>query len=80
MYKCEATNDSYSEEPDVEEIEDSPQFSLEPDNENILHVSLSAMTGISQPQTLKVKGHIKKQRNGSNRYRLAPTNFWSQLW
>ena len=29
------------------------------DGETILQVSLSAMTGISQPQTLMLRGHIK---------------------
>ena len=55
LHTCEATNDLESEESDVEEIEDSPQFSPKLDNENILQVSLSAMIGISQPQTLKLK-------------------------
>lgn len=49
---CEATNDSYSEESDIEEVEDSPQFSSKLDRENIPQVSLSAMTDISKPQTL----------------------------
>jgi len=53
LYECEATNDSNSDESYIEEIKDSPQFSLELDNENILQVSLSTMTSISQ-------GHIKK--------------------
>lgn len=60
MYKCEATNDSDSEESDIEEIKDSLEFSPEPDNENIPQVSLSTVIGISQSQTLKLKGHIKK--------------------
>lgn len=47
LYTCEATNDSDNEELDVEEVEDSPQFSPKPDNENIVQVSLSAMTSIS---------------------------------
>ena len=60
LYNCEATNDSNSEDSDIEEIEDALQFSPELDNGSIPQVSLSAMTGISQPQTLKLKGHIKK--------------------
>lgn len=60
LYKCEATNDSDNDESNVKEIEDSPEFSLELDDENIPQVSLSTMTGISQPETLKLKGHIKK--------------------
>lgn len=60
LYKCEVSNDSYNEELEVDEFKDSQQFSPELDNENILQVSLSAMIGISQPQTLKLKGNIKK--------------------
>ena len=60
LYNCEATNDSNSEESDIEETEDAPEFSPELDDESMPQVSLSAMTGISQPQTLKLKGHIKK--------------------
>ena len=60
-HKCEATSDLVSEELDVEEIEDSLEFSPESDNENIPQLSLSAMTGIAHPQTLELKGHIKKR-------------------
>ena len=60
LYNCEATNDSNSEDYDVEDTEDAPEFSPELDDGSIPQVSLSAMTGISQPQTLKLKGHIKK--------------------
>ena len=60
LYNCEATNDSNSEDYDIEDTEDAPEFSPELDDGSISQVSLSAMTGISQPQTLKLKGHIKK--------------------
>ena len=60
LYNCEATNDSNGEDSDIEETEDAPEFSPELDDRIILQVSLSAMTGISQPQNLKLKGHIKK--------------------
>ena len=60
LYTCEATNALDSEKSDVDEIEGSPQFSPELDNKNIPQVSLSAMIGISQPQTLKLKGHQKE--------------------
>ena len=49
-----------NDESDVEGMEDTQEFSPELDDESILQVSLSAMTGISQPQTIKLKGHIKK--------------------
>ena len=60
LYNCEATNDSNSEYSDIEETKDATEFSPELDDESILQVSLLAMTGISQPQTLKLKGHIQK--------------------
>ncbi len=47
LYNCEATNDSNSEDFDIEETEDAPEFSLELDDESIPQVSLSAMTSIS---------------------------------
>ena len=62
LYNCEATNDSNSEDYDVEDTEDASEFSPELDDGSIPQVSLSAMTGISQPQTLKLKGHIKKNK------------------
>lgn len=61
LYTCEATNDSDSEELDRGEVEDSPQYFSESNSENISQVSLSAMTRISQPQTLKLKGHVKRE-------------------
>ena len=60
LYNCEATNDSNNDDSDIEGIEDTPEFSPEVDDESIPQVSLSAMTGILQPQTLKLRGHIKK--------------------
>ena len=60
LYNCEATNDSNNEDSDIEETEDILEFSPELDDRSIPQVSLSAMTGISQHQTLKLKGHIKK--------------------
>lgn len=50
LYKCEAKNDLYSEESDIEEVEDSQQFFPDSNNKNIAQVSLLAMTGISQPR------------------------------
>lgn len=60
LYNCEATNDSNSEDSDIEETKDTPEFSPKLANESIPRVLLSAMMGISQPQTLKLQGHIKK--------------------
>ena len=60
LYNCEATNYSNSEDYDIEETEDATEFSPELDDGSIPRVSLSTMTSISQPQTLKLKGHIKK--------------------
>ena len=60
LYNCEATNDSNTENSNIEEIGDAPEFSPELDDDSIPQVSLSAMIGILEPQTLKLKGHIKK--------------------
>lgn len=49
----------HNDESNIEGIKDALEFSLELDDESIPQVSLSAMTGISQPQNLKLKGHIK---------------------
>lgn len=79
-YKCEATNDYDSDESDIEEIEYSPQVSPEQDDESIPQVSLLAMTGILQPQTLKLKVHIKKNNVIVLIEPVAPTIFWTQPW
>ena len=53
LYNCEANNDSNNDESDAV----TPKL----DDGSITQMSLSAMTGISQPHTLKLKGHIKKK-------------------
>ena len=59
LYSCEATNDTNSTDSCIEGLEDNLEFSPEVDGETIPQVSLSAMTGISQPQTLRLRGNIK---------------------
>ena len=51
LYSCEATNDANSTDSCIEGLEDNLEFSLVVDGETIPQVSLSAMTGILQPQT-----------------------------
>lgn len=60
LYNCEAANDSNNEDSDIEETKAALEFSPKLDDGSIPQVSLSAMTCISQPQTLKLKGHINK--------------------
>ena len=59
LYACEAEEAELEVKEPIENDADSQldyQTKIEDDNPKI---SLAAITGISQPQTLKIKGHIK---------------------
>ena len=60
--KVEENSESEEEEEEEEESEDEEEATAnkESRNKETPKISLAAMTGISQPQTLKLKGHIKK--------------------
>lgn len=60
LYTCEAEENSEPEEEESEGEEEGTQNTITEDN-NTPKISLAAMTGISQPQTLKLKGHINKE-------------------
>lgn len=58
LYTCEAKNDdeSNSEEEEIKNPQNiAPNFKID----DTPRISRAAMTGISQPQTLKLKGHQK---------------------
>ena len=60
MYACEAEEAELEVKEAIEnEVDSEPEYQtkIKDDTEKI---SLAAITGISQPQTLKLKGHIKK--------------------
>ena len=59
LYACEAAEGELEfEEPIENEADSQPDYQtkIEDDTQKI---SLAAISGISQPQTLKIKGHIK---------------------
>ena len=61
LYACEAKEkekDSESEESNEDDMGNQQGFHLELED-NTPKISLATITGISQPQTLKLKGHIK---------------------
>ena len=62
MYNCEAEQEEESSEDSSNEEDNeenaNPSLELEDD---MPRISIAAITGIAQPQTLKLKGYIKKQ-------------------
>ena len=61
LYQCEAEEEdkSYSEESNIEETSDIQNPPSDSEDEEMPKISISTITGIHQPQTLKLKGHIK---------------------
>jgi hypothetical protein len=62
LYNCQAEKeeDSYIEETNEEEAWNPQNFMLESKGENTPIILLVSITSITQPQTLKLKGHVKK--------------------
>ena len=56
LYTCEVEENSESEE---EEEEEEATANMASGSDETPKISLAAITGISQPQNLKLKGHIK---------------------
>lgn len=62
MYYCEAKQEEESSEDTSDEEENEENANLSPESEDEMpRISIAAITGIAQPQTLKLKGYIKKQ-------------------
>ena len=63
LYTCEVEENSQSEEEEDEESKDEEEATanMESGSDETPKISLAAMTGISQPQNLKLKGHIKNE-------------------
>jgi hypothetical protein len=61
LYTCEAEKDdeSDSEESESEEVKNPQNITSDLEGDNTPRISLATITCISQPQTLKLKGHIK---------------------
>jgi hypothetical protein len=61
LYTCEAKKDDESDSAKSinEEMENFQNETLEIIEDNTPRISLAAITGITQPQTLKLKAHIK---------------------
>jgi hypothetical protein len=61
LYTCEAegNDESDTKESEGEEVEDPQNIASGSEGDNTPRISIVAMTGINQPQTLKLKGHIK---------------------
>ena len=61
LYQCEAEEEdkSNSDESDIEETRDIENPSSDSKDEETPKISIAAITGIHQPQTLKFKGHKK---------------------
>ena len=61
LYQCEAKEEdkSDSDESDIEETRDIENPLSYSEDEETPKISIASITGIHQPQTLKLKGHIK---------------------
>lgn len=61
MYNCEAEQEEESSEDNSDEEDSEENANPSPELEEMPRISLATIIGIAQPQTLKLKGHIKKQ-------------------
>eukprot|EP00253_Pinus_taeda_P029674 PITA_29674 len=62
LYNCEAKQEEESSEDSSDEEENEENENPSPESEDEMpRISIASITGIAQPQTLKLKGYIKKQ-------------------
>jgi len=70
LYSCEAEQEEDSTSSDSDEYtnEENEALNTKPKEEAIPGISLTAITSIVQPQTLRLRGHIRKENASVSRH------------